>query len=343
MELFSTDVERNRRKKKEKHFTLAFRIMVGFTIATFILLCLLIRTENARIMHAALIGTLMVSGWICIVLHLLGVQETRVELRHLDMLNSSEPKIMEGRMALENGIVQIPKSIRIRKLVLDTEGEEPERLNLDEKWVSRMPPDGTRVRLAVVHSYIAGIEVLEESDRKTIQKTFRGSAKLHRAAVLFPLLGIWALASVFFGSFVFYQLRDTDPAHKITVYMDGSTMNEDALAARLEKELGGAVQMVQIHPFQYFMFGSEALMGGDLLIIPDSALEQFGKWTAEEEESYIVFDPAAGVCIAGDTFLYSKAEKPEIYRLYIGAKSPHLNDGLARKTAAILISLDQMK
>ena len=340
MELFCTEAERSLCSAKEKRYTLAFRILAAAVVAAFVVLCLLIRTENARTMHAVLILVTMALGWACILVYILGVRESRTQLAHLDMLRGGEAEIREGRITLEDGAVQIPKSIRILKVVLDTGAGEPERLNVDERWVSRLPPDGTLTRLGVVHSYIAGAEPLEASGGQGERKVTRAPGWLRKAWQLVPLLGIWALAAVFVSSFVFYQIRDTDPAHKITIYMDGSMVNEDALAARLEKELGDPIRMVQIHPFSHFMFGSEILTG-DLYILPDSGMEQFGEWTLPGAESYPVYDPEAGISVEGDTFLYTEGGQAENWRLYIGAGSAHLQDGLARKAAEILAATEK--
>lgn len=340
MELFCTDAERDRLKAAAKRSTLIFRILAAATAAVFILLCLLTNTGNAKTMHAALILSVMALGWACVAVYFLGVKESRTQLAHLEMLRAGPAEVREGVLSLEDGTIRIPKSIRIRKAVLDEGGEEPARLNIDERWASRMPPDGSRVRLQVVHSYIAGAEVPERAEGPE-RKTEAGSP-LRKAAALLPLLGIWALVSVFLCSFVFYQIRDTDPAHKITIYMDGSMVNEDALAARLEKELGDPVRMVQIHPFSHFMFGSEILTG-DLYIIPGSGMEQFGEWTLPGAESYPVYDPESGISVEGDTFLYTEGGQAEEWRLYLGAGSAHLQDGLARKAAEILTAEKEEK
>ena len=340
MELFCTEAERNACRAKEKRFSLIFRILLCAGIAAFILLCLMIRTENAKAMHIVLIAVTAVLGWACILVWILGVRETRTQLGHLDMLLGGEAGTAEGRMTLEDGTIQIPKSIRIRKVVLDTGAEEPLRLNIDEPWALRLPPDGSRVRLRVVHSYIGGAETLERAAGPE-RKESRMPALLRKAGKLLPLLGIWALAAVFLSSFVFYQIRDTDPAHKITVYMDGSVADGDALAARIEKALDGAVRLAEVRPFSYFMFGSGQLKTGDLYILPDSALEQFGEWILADGESWIVYDPESRTCVAGETFRYADSGTQETWRMYIGAESPHLQDGLARRTAEILTATEK--
>ena len=341
MEWFCSDGEHAALKTREQRLTAVFRILAGITAAAFILICLLIRTENAQAMHLVLIISTVLSGWACILLWMLGVKDARTQLAHLDMLRAGEKEFREGTVTLTRESVQIPKSIRIRKVLLDTGEEPPQRLNLDEKWVPRFPPDGSKVRLALAHSYIAGVELLAKPDGiPAASGGTRKPSRIRKAAKLIPLLGIWVIAAVIFSSFVFYQITDTDPAHKITIYIDGEIRNEAQLAARLEKELPEQIRMVQIHPFRYAMFGSAALKGADLFIVPDSEKDQFADWFVPGDEGRPVYDPETGLSVAGNWILYSSEET---YRLYSGAESPHLEDGAARRAAELLLSMKTEK
>ena len=111
------------------------------------------------------------------------------------------------------------------------------------------------------------------------------------------------------------------------------------LAARLEKKLSGAARMVRIHPFRYAMFGSEALKTADLFIVPDSEKDQFAEWFVPGE-STPVYQPGTGLSVAGNWFIYRAGET---YRLYTGAASPHLADGLARRAAELLLTMTDVK
>ena len=335
MEWFSTDAELSAWKKREKRLTAAFRILVCLTLVIFIVLCLLVRTENAQTMHAVLLAVTAVLGWICISVYELGVKEARTQSGHLDMLQKGEKDFRTGRLTLTRDSIQIPKSIRIRKVLLDSGEGDPARLNLDERWVSRLPRDGSLVRLALVHSYIAGVETLETGSAEG--GASRRPARIKKFGRLIPLLGIWLLVAVIFGSFVFYRITDTDPAHKLTLYVDGEVRDEAQLAARLEKGLPEPIRLVQVHPFTYAMFGSDALRAADLYIVPDSEKEQFADWFAPGEEVLTVCDPDGIVAVADSWVLYTPGET---YRLYIGAHSPHLADGLARQGAELLMALE---
>ena len=336
MEWFSTEEELSAWKNRNKRLTAAFRILIVLTLIAFIVLCLLVRTENANTLHLVLMAVTVAMGWICIIVYQLGVKEARTQAGHLDMLLQGEKMFREGRITLTRESIRIPKSIRIRKVLLDTGDEEPARLNLDERWVSRIPPDGSLVRLALAHSYIAGVETLEQAPAEAAKSsTSRRPARLQWGKLL-PLLGIWTLVAVFFSSFVFYQITDTTPANKLTLYVDGEVQNETRLAALLEKNLPAPIRMVQVHPFTYAMFGSDALRAADLYIVPDSDLEQFADWFAPGEESVPVHDPETGVSVADTWILYTPEET---YRLFLGAGSVHLEDGLARQGADLLMNL----
>ena len=337
MEWFSTEEELSSWKKHVKQLTAVFRILVCLAAAAFIVLCLLVRTENAQTFHWILIAVAIVLGGICISLHVLGIQEARAQAGHLDMLLQGEKEMLTGRMTLTDESIRIPKSIRIRKVLLDTGEETPKRLNLDERWIGRMPADGSLVRLPVSHSYIAGVEILEEtSPADTGRPVSRRPARAWKLKKLLPLLGIWTIVAVIFSSFVFYQITDTDPGHKLTVYVDGEVRNEAHLAARLEKDLEEPIRMVQVHPFMYAMFGSEALKTADLYIVPDSEKNLYADWFAPGDEGVPVYDAEAGISVAGTWILY---KSDDVYRLYTGAGSPHLTDGLARRGAELLMTL----
>ncbi len=336
MEWFCTEKALSALTERGKRLSAGFRILLAVSVLGFVALCLLVRTENAKVMHPVLMGFAVLAGWACIALFQLGIRANRVQRGHLAMLLDGEKEFPEGRVTLTRESVQIPRSIRIRKVLLDTGAEEPRRLNLDEIWVSRMPPDGSRMRLAVTHGYIAGVEMLEPAPGRRTESGV--PARARRAAGLIPLLGIWLIAAVILGSFVFYRITDTDPARKITLWVDGDLRQEEQLAALLEKSLPDSVRMVQVHAFRYAMFGSEALKAADLYIVPDGEKDQFAGWFAPGEEGIPVSGPEAAVPVASAWILY---RPEETYRLYLGAGSPHLEDGLAAQAAGVLLSLTE--
>ena len=343
MEFFCTDGEWQAMERRERRMTLAFRILAILTPAVFIMLCLLVRTGNARVMHPVMLCASGLTGAAAIIIYLILLRPARQEKRHMEMLRNGKKETLEGRITVTGESFRIPKSVRVRRVVLEGGGEErPVLLSIDERWACRLPPDGTAVRLAAVHNYIAGMEAAApDPARKAEGRKVSAARRFFRGASLVtgPLV-MWAFFVLIFGSFIFYQITDTTAEKKITIYMDGVMTGEDQLAARLEEMLPDSIRMVKIHPFSYVMFGGNELRGADLFIVPDSRVRNYKDWF-ESGESRIMYDPESGRAVAGDTFLYTADGKDETWRLYIGAESVHREDGLAQQAAEKLISTEE--
>ena len=342
MELFCTDEEWIRCKTREKRYTWLFRILAGITPVLFLVLCFFIRTGNRQAMHAALLLSTGIVGGAAVAVRVLLTVPARRELSHLEMLRNGSKEILEGILTVSPESVRIPKSVRVRRVILETGAERPALLNVDERWVGRMPPDGSSVRLVTVHSYIAGVETLRQAAGSSPEPRKRSAVRtfFRHVSAVFPLLVLWTFAVLIFGSFIFYQITDTAPKNKITLYMDGETVHEDQLAEQLEKQLPSPVRMVRIHPFSYQMFGAEELKNADLFIIPDSHKAQYESWLVPDDPGRLMFDPDSGLTVAGEWFCYSPAgEEAEPFRLYLGAGSAHLEDGLAAQAAELLASM----
>ena len=146
---------------------------------------------------------------------------------------------------------------------------------------------------------------------------------------------LWAFLAVLICGTLFTRLTDTVPARKVTLYADVPAVSDRALAWELEKEKPEGIRMIQVHPFSYAMFDSVGLKQADLYIIPDSHLADYRDWLSAEE-GIPVSDPATGFAAARDCFLY---EPDGIYRIYTGGNSVHLEDGLARRAAELLVSM----
>ena len=123
-------------------------------------LCANVHTGNAERMLYTVIGLFTLAGWAAILLLRLVYFPSAAVCRHMkSILNGEEEEEMEGRLSLTPAAFQIPKGILVRKAALDTEGET-RALNLDARFVKKMPPEGTRVRVRVVRKFITAIEVL---------------------------------------------------------------------------------------------------------------------------------------------------------------------------------------
>ena len=106
-----------------------------------------------------------------------------------------------------------------------------------------------------------------------------------RIARQIPLMILWAMLSALLWSFVFNLITDTDPAHKLTLFIDAETPGAAELAAELEKGTGEGIRMVKVHPFTYAMMDAGEINGADLYIVSEDRFGQFAGWYAEVPES----------------------------------------------------------
>ena len=315
-----------------------FRALAVLILLVLVILCLLTKTGNARTMLLISWICLIPLGWAAIACRLLYTEPARAEEKHLAGLAEGTPETREGRITVTGDVFRIPKSVLVRKVRLETDGETLS-LNLNEKLTGRMPPDGSLVRVMTVRKFITAMEVKEAAGEQAPRKAVSRAKAFGRAlARVFPLAFLWTMLVPVFTGFVFNRITDTDPTHKIVLYADCEVVNAAELAEKLEEGMEGAVRMVKVHPFSYALFGSEQLKTADLYIVPDSRKGEYAEWFTAEE-GVPVCDPESGRVTAGEYFLYNPAgAEPETYRLYYGAASVHLEDGLAWKAADLLLS-----
>jgi len=328
-------------RKSRNRATTVTRLLIMAAVAAFalfIVLCLLTRTGNARVMLIAAMVCAVLSGWGVMAFWIFSVEPARAEASHLEGLAAETAQTREGRITLDPEGFRIPKSVRVLKARLDT-GEETLSLNLNEKYGNRVPPDGSLVRVETAKKFIIGMETLEKAEEQAPRKQPSAWKKFRRGFwKLFPGAVIWTLVAVVVTGFVFTRITDTDPAHKITIYADCQIRNAAELAEKLEKGMGGAVKMVKVHPFSFAMFGSEQLKSADLYIVPDSRKNDYSEWLGEDTGK-VMADPDSGISVAGDYFQYNEKE-PSVFRLYNGLKSVHVEDGLAEKAAELLMTIE---
>lgn len=147
-----------RRAKASLYASLA--LLLSALIAC-VVLCALVNTANAESMLYTVIGLFTLAGWIAILLMRLVYAPSAAICRHMKSILGGEEEETEGRISLSPAAFQIPKGILARKAALTVEGEEENRmLNIDSRFVKKLPPDGTRVRVRTVRKFITAVEVL---------------------------------------------------------------------------------------------------------------------------------------------------------------------------------------
>lgn len=68
------------------------------------------------------------------------------------------------------------------------------------------------------------------------------------------LLILWLAASGLVWGWVYSLLTETDAAHKLCVYADGTLTRATELSVRLEEGQPAQIRMVKVRPFSYSMF-----------------------------------------------------------------------------------------
>lgn len=328
-------------KKRSRRYTRILCALAALALVFFVTVCLLTRTGNARTMLCLAMAGTILAGWGIAALWLFAVEPARAEESHLAGLAALEPETRKGRFFMTGDSFRIPRSVRVRKVRLETETETLS-LNINENLAGRMPPDGSLVRAEIARKFITGLEVLEPGSGQAVRAKPSRAGRFFRAFGQFLLPAVlWAMLAAVFTGFIFNQITDAAPADKIVIYADCEVQNAPELAERMEKQLEGKIRMVKIHPFSYAMFDSNRLKQADLYIVPDSHREKYGKWFPAED-GIVLYDPASGREAAGAYFLFvPEGGTPEPYRVYPGGSSVHLEDGLAREAAELLVSITE--
>lgn len=351
MRCFCDEKELAPLRRRVRRLTLVFGLLAFAAAALFVLLCLLTRTANAARMLWAAILSMVALGWLLILLGLLVLRPAHNALRHLEDLATRPTEDRTGRFFILPGSVQIPKSVRVCPVRLETEDGKALRLNLDESRLPDAPGDGALVRLRTVGAMVAGWEVLQDAPAPAKPRGPSRFRRFRRAfSLVFPLCMAWLALCPILTGFVFARITDTDPAHKLSLYADADLKNAPELAGILEDAVTDPVRMVKVRPFSYAMFGRDELAGADLYLIPASRAAEYAEWLAPAPESLRsrtekalsggipVFDPARGLSAASAWVDYDPALAP--YALYFGASLRHASGEDVNAVSAALALLD---
>ena len=149
---------------------------------------------------------------------------------------------------------------------------------------------------------------------------------------------LWLLISALFWSWIFTFVTDTSPERKITVYCDVQALKDTALAVALEENMPEGLRMIQVHSFDYVMFGVDAFYQGDIFILPASEIETYAEFLAPVDgvDGVKIWDAAAGTGAARAYIPYAD----EDYYLFLGSGSVHLEDGKALDVARQLLAME---
>lgn len=149
---------------------------------------------------------------------------------------------------------------------------------------------------------------------------------------------LWALVSALFWSWIFTFVTDTSPDKKVTVYCLTPEIRDTEMAAALEETMPEGLRMVQVHSFDYVMFGVDAFYQGDIFILPASEIENYQELLLppEDGQNVRIYDAAESTGAAQTYISYAD----EDYYLFLGTGSMHLEDGKALAVARAILNLE---
>ena len=155
-QLYSTeDIEVLKRKYKgEKVFAAVFG---GAIFVSFIIICLLTNTANAKFNENLASAIVIIGGIVLIYLALNVVRYTSAEIKHAEMLADEDREVLEGTFEMAPDSYKISGSIEIRHISLQTD-EGKRRLNVIEEKAPQLSNITGRVRFETVNNYVSAFE-----------------------------------------------------------------------------------------------------------------------------------------------------------------------------------------
>ena len=171
---------------------------------------------------------------------------------------------------------------------------------------------------------------------------------------------LWLMISIFLWSWIFTLITDTTKEKKVTVCSDTPAMLDSELAEALSYDLPEGIKLIKVFPFKYAMFNTADIDRADILILPESEIEEhtatlcaIGTESFDTSGGYekdgavyglLLFDAASGTAKASDYFTFTSVDaegKPtsENYYLCFNERSVHLGDmNSSADDAAIIIA-----
>lgn len=143
--------------KRAKICLIAAGVSLAAGLIVCILLCQGVTTRNAPSRQLWTVCIAAASGWLAILLYMLGTRPAKAAGSHAAWMLSETPEAVAGEAQLMPGVMHIPHSIDIRKVRVRV-GEDSVTLNLNAAKAARFPAGG-RMTLYTVRKYIVGYEV----------------------------------------------------------------------------------------------------------------------------------------------------------------------------------------
>lgn len=150
----------------------------------------------------------------------------------------------------------------------------------------------------------------------------------------------WAVLSAVFWMWILMLCTEAPPKHKVMLYADLEGLDKAAMSETLSEDLPRGIRYVEVERFTDQIFSPNAVLSGDLFLIPESNAEAyFGSFVKIDREAFkgcafyehdgeaygvCVYDPAEGIAIAGRYIDWSALLGEERCYLFFGRESKHL-------------------
>ncbi len=152
--------EAARRWKRRAYMILVFSLgLVALALIACIIFCTQVNTANAQTLMLSSMALFTLAGWACILLLYFAYAPAKAQAVHMAGMFSAKTETWEGVLTVHKDSFHIPKSVTVRKATLET-AEGPLSLSVSAGLASRLPKNGTAVRVTTVRKYITGYEVI---------------------------------------------------------------------------------------------------------------------------------------------------------------------------------------
>lgn len=147
----------SRLTKKRKIRRVLLLTLTAIALGVCVLLCAQVTTRNAARMQLAVILVSTLSGWVLIALRHKLLVVARREAEHASHMLAGPREKRTGTLCLTEDTVQIPGSVRIRRLTLQ-EGKESRRISVNATKLKALGALPRQVTLWTVHDYVVALE-----------------------------------------------------------------------------------------------------------------------------------------------------------------------------------------
>lgn len=304
---FYSKEETLRAKQRAKRLKILCVILAAAALTGCVLLCVLLKTKTEALYRLLITALSSLAAGACVCVYMLGIRPARAFYTHADGLDAAEKEEAEGVLLPGKEYFSIPKSVAVCRIRLQQSEEQVLRLSVRNDKEKLLPAPGTRLKVTAARKYIMRAEISGEADApgaeeagkevKREKAAHRLRGKLRKFLSLLPPLLLCVILSAVMWNWIINLKTDTAPENKLTLYTTASLTDRTGLSVKMEEmsRADGAenIRMAQAREFTYFMFGGDALTGGDLFIIRESELTEYGDWFAPlPEEMRILPDTA---------------------------------------------------